>query len=115
LFIRFTDYALWPAPNYNELLKLRILLDILVELLGQGSTHHKVSTNKGLHNTEKRGHGFIRQAGFEPTIPMFELSKTIPALDREAIRTGLLFVFVLKIKKENDDAKSTRLYLKNLR
>jgi len=34
--VDFTSYALWPVKFLNQLLKLRILLDILVGLLGRG-------------------------------------------------------------------------------
>jgi hypothetical protein len=40
-----------------------------------------VHTEKGRHNTEKSGYISMPRAGFEPTIPVFELSKTIRALD----------------------------------
>jgi len=37
-----------------------------------GSAHHKASTYKGQHNTERRRHTSRPRAEFEPTITMFE-------------------------------------------
>jgi len=37
--------------------------------------------------TEKQGHTSMPRAEFEPMIPVFELSKSIRALDRVAIGT----------------------------
>jgi hypothetical protein len=38
---------------------------------------------------KKREHTSMPQAGFKPAIPMFERPKTVRALDRAAIGTGL--------------------------
>jgi hypothetical protein len=42
--VRFTDYILWPVPIQNQLLKLWILSDVLVVLLGRG-----IGPSKGLY------------------------------------------------------------------
>jgi len=56
--------------------------------LDGGSARRKATTYTGQHNTEKRGHTSMPRAGFEPTIPVFERSKTVRALDRAVIGTG---------------------------
>jgi len=47
-------------------------------------------TYTGHHNTAKRGHISMPRAGFEPTIPVFEQSKSVRALDRAVTGTGFL-------------------------
>jgi hypothetical protein len=70
----------------------------LVGLLRRGgSALLKTITYTGQHNTEKREHISMPRAGFEPTIPMFELLKAVHALDRAAVGTGKLKVIFLKI------------------
>jgi hypothetical protein len=49
----------------------------------------KATTYTGQHNTEKRGHTSMLQAGFEPAIPVLERSKAVYAFDRVAIGTGI--------------------------
>jgi hypothetical protein len=65
----------------------------LVGLLGRGisPTPRPLPTqdNTTQHNTEKHRHTSMLRAGFEPPIPMFERPKTVRALDRAAIGTGL--------------------------
>jgi len=56
--------------------------------LNGGSAHRKATTYTGKHNTEKRGHTSMPRAGFKPTIPLFERSKAVRALDRAVIQTG---------------------------
>jgi hypothetical protein len=63
------------VPIQNCLLKLWILLDILIGALGWGSAHRKPGTYTEQHNTQKRGHMSVPGAGFEPMIPVFELSE----------------------------------------
>jgi len=58
--------------------------------LDGGSTRRKATTYTGQRNTEKRGHTSMPRAGFEHTIPVFERSKTVRALDRAATGTGTL-------------------------
>jgi hypothetical protein len=71
------------------LLKIRnLFLDIWLDSLDGGSAHRKATAYTGQHNIEKRGHKSIPQAGFEPTIPLFELLKTICSLNRAAFVTG---------------------------
>jgi hypothetical protein len=48
----------------------------------------KASTYTGQHNTEKRGPTIMTRAGLEPTIPVFERSNTLRALDCAATGTG---------------------------
>jgi len=48
----------------------------------------KASTCTGEYYTEKRGHKSLPRAGVEPTIPVFERSKTVRALDRAVTGTG---------------------------
>jgi len=38
------------------------------------------------------------RARFDPTIPVFERLKTVRALDRAAIGTGISFIFGFKVK-----------------
>jgi hypothetical protein len=68
------------------------ILDIWYDSLDGGSARRKVTTYTGQHNTEKRGHTSMPRAGFEPTIPVFEWSNTVRALDRVAIRTAMLYI-----------------------
>jgi len=56
--------------------------------LDGGSARRKATAYTGQHNTEKRGHTSMPRVGFEHTIPVFELSKTVRALDRESTGTG---------------------------
>jgi len=56
--------------------------------LDGGSARREASTYTGEHNTGKRGHTSMPQAGFELTIQVFERSKTVRALDRAVIETG---------------------------
>jgi hypothetical protein len=49
----------------------------------------KASTYTGQHNTEKHRHISMTRPGFEPAIPVFERPKTVLALDRAAIETGV--------------------------
>jgi len=51
------------------------------------SAHRCTSTYTGQHNTEKRRYTSMPRAGFNPTIPVFERSRIIRALDRAA--TGI--------------------------
>jgi hypothetical protein len=55
-----------------------------------GSVHRKASTYIGQRNTENRGHASLPPAGFEPTIPVFERSKTMRALDFAATGAGFV-------------------------
>jgi len=52
------------------------------------SARRKSTTYTGQHNTEKSGHTSMTRAGFEATIPMFEMWKTVRALDLAATGTG---------------------------
>jgi hypothetical protein len=60
-----------------------------MDSLDGGSAYRKASTYTGQHDTEKRGHTSMPRAGFEHAIPVFELSKTVGALDRAATGAGL--------------------------
>jgi hypothetical protein len=53
-----------------------------------GSVRRKTTTYTGQNNTEKRGHISTPRTVFEPTIQVFERSKTVRALDLAAIETG---------------------------
>jgi len=67
-------------------LKLRNFLDVLVGHLGWW-----IGQSQGLylHNTEQKNlDTTMLRAGLEPTIPMFERSKTKRALDRAATGAG---------------------------
>jgi hypothetical protein len=57
-----------------------------------GSVRRKASTYTGQHNTVKRRHTSMPRAGFDPTIPVFALSKTVRVLDRMSIGTGTFIV-----------------------
>jgi len=61
----------------------------LVGLLGRGSARRKAITYTGQHKRVKRGHTSMPRAGLEPTIPVFERSKTVRGLDGAAILTGM--------------------------
>jgi len=63
-------------------------LDIWKDSLDGRSARRKVSIYTGQHNIEKPTHISMPRAGFKPTIPVFERSKTVRALDRAAIGTG---------------------------
>jgi len=58
--------------------------------LDGGSALFKATTYTRQHNTEKRGHTYMPRTEFEPTIPVFERSKKVRALDRAATGTGQL-------------------------
>jgi hypothetical protein len=73
---------------------MNIFLDIWYDSLEGGSARHKATTYAGQHNTQKRGHTIMPRAGFEHTIPMFEQSKTVRALDRAAIGTGFINIYL---------------------
>jgi len=47
------------------------ILDIWQDSLKGGSSHRKVSTYAGQHDTEKRVHPSMPRAGFEPTVSVF--------------------------------------------
>jgi hypothetical protein len=64
-------------------------LDIWQDPLAGGSVQRKASTYTGQHNTERRRQISMHRAGFESAIPMFERPKTVLALDRSVIETGL--------------------------
>jgi hypothetical protein len=89
LFVsRITSSSLsWFRMN---LTKLWIRSDILVGHLERGLVHHKASAHTGRHNAEKHSYASIPRAGFEPTIPVFERSNTIRALNRKVPGTGYL-------------------------
>jgi hypothetical protein len=72
-------------------MNLWISLDIWYDSLDGGSARRKSSPYTEQHNTEKRGHTSMLRAGFEPAMPVFELSKTVRALDRAHIGTGSIF------------------------
>jgi hypothetical protein len=69
---------------------MNLLLDIWKDSMDGGSARHKASIYTGRHNTEKRGHTSMTRVGFEPTILVFERSKTVRDLDRAAMGTGCL-------------------------
>jgi len=50
--------------------------------LDGGSARLKASSYIGQHKKEKRGYTSMPPAVFEPTIPVFERSKTVHASDR---------------------------------
>jgi len=64
-------------------------LDISKDPLGGESARRISPAYTGQHNTQKRGHTSVPRAGFETAIPVFEQTKTVGALDRAAIGTGL--------------------------
>jgi hypothetical protein len=71
------------------LLKFMNLFGHLVGILGWGiSPTQGLYLYTGQYNTEKPGHTSMPRVGFEPTIPVFERSKTIRALDSAAIGTA---------------------------
>jgi hypothetical protein len=61
-----------------------------------GHDHRKTSTYTRQHNLEKHGHISMPREGMEPTIPMFEMSKIMSALDRAATGTGEIFIYISK-------------------
>jgi hypothetical protein len=62
---------------------------LVVGLFGRGiSPTQGLYLHTGQHNTEKRGHTSMPRVGLEPTIPVFERSKAVRALDCAAIGTG---------------------------
>jgi hypothetical protein len=67
---------------------MNLFLEIWYDSFDGGSARRNATSYTGQHNTEKRGQTFMPVAGFEPTIPVFELLNTISALDRAAIGTG---------------------------
>jgi hypothetical protein len=67
---------------------MNLFLDISEDSLYEGSARRKATTYTGQINTEKRGHTSMLRAGFEPTIPVFELLNTVHTLDRADIGTG---------------------------
>jgi hypothetical protein len=69
-------------------LKLVNLSDSWLDSLDGGSARRKASTYTGQHNTEKYGNTSMPRAGFETTIPVFERSKTVHALDSAATGTS---------------------------
>jgi len=58
--------------------------------LDRGSIRRKASTYTGQRNTEKHGYTSMPRAGFEPIIPVLKRSKTVSALDRAVIGTGIV-------------------------
>jgi hypothetical protein len=62
-----------------------------VELLGQGINlvARSLPTHRTTQTQNKRTQTFMPLLGFEPTIPVFERSKTIHASDRAAIVIGV--------------------------
>jgi hypothetical protein len=83
LLLRFTDWqAHWAILTVSYVFKLGILLDISVRLLGWGMgplqalyRHRNCTTQKNCRNIS------MFQAGFKPTILVFEQSKTISPMD----------------------------------
>jgi len=57
--------------------------------LDGGLARRKATTYTGQHNREKRGHTSMLLAEFEPMIPVFERLKTVRALYRPSIGTGV--------------------------
>jgi len=55
-----------------------------------GRLHSKASTYTEQQNTGKCGHTSMPQAGLEPAILVFGRSKTLHAVDRTVIGTGLM-------------------------
>lgn len=60
----------------DQLLKLRILLHISVGLLGRGTGASQGVYCTRQNNTDKYRHIYMRRAGCEPKIPVFEQSKS---------------------------------------
>jgi len=63
------------------------------------SARRKASTYTGQHNTEKCGHTSMPRAGFEPTIPVFERSKTVRASDDAVIGTDPNIIRMIKSRR----------------
>jgi hypothetical protein len=76
-----------------------LFLDIWYSCLDAGSARRKATTYTGQHNTEKGGQTFMPRAGFEPKIPVFELLKTVRALDSAAIGTGIYWEMRFNLKQ----------------
>jgi hypothetical protein len=93
-----TEHRASTLPRHPRLL-FQFLGSIrhLVGLLGWG-----ISPAQGLylqrttqHNKERRRQTSMPRAGFEAAIPMLERPKTVLALDRSAIETGVLQTWTL--------------------
>jgi hypothetical protein len=66
----------WPILQYRN------LFTEAVGLLGRAiSQSHGRYLSKGQHKQNKRTQTSMSQVGFEPTIPAFELAKTVLALE----------------------------------
>jgi len=65
--------------------------------LDGGSSHRKASTYTGHQSTEEHGHTSMPRAGFEPTIPGFERSNNMRALDSAASVNGRTFLHLFTI------------------
>jgi hypothetical protein len=67
----------------------------LVGLLGRGiSPAPRPLSTQDNTNTEKRRHTSMPRAEFEPAISTFERPKTVLALDRAAIETGVYQIYI---------------------
>jgi len=75
--------------------------------LDGGSARRKATTYTGQHNTEKRGHTSMPRAGFEPTITVFERSKSIRASDSAATRTVSFLTLKLKLTDRRTDRQAS--------
>jgi hypothetical protein len=80
-----------------------------VAFLGLGSSP---SQGHYLHtvqrNTEKCGHTSMPRAGFEPTISVFEKSKTVRVLDYAATETGAYNISVGKTERKRPFRRATQ-------
>jgi hypothetical protein len=75
---------------------MNLFLDVWQDSLDGRSVRLKATTYTGQNNTEKRGHTSMPRAGFEPMILVFGRFKTVRALDRAAIGTGVPYKGDLK-------------------
>jgi hypothetical protein len=79
---------LWNASFHFSFL----ILDGRYDSLDGGSACHKAATCTGHHKQNKRTQTSIPWVGFEPTIPVFELAKTVHTLDRSSTVVSLKLI-----------------------
>lgn len=66
----------------------------------------KASTYTGQHNRENCGHTSVHNVGFEPTIPLFEWSKTVHVLDHSVFS----MIKIQQLKPSNGKIAVSCLY-----
>jgi hypothetical protein len=99
-FFFFFFYSSCSHLEQRTSVKCFVLLQFLKLRHPVGLLGRRIGSLQGRYLTQTqniRTQTSMPRLGFEPTIPVFERSKTVHVLDREAIVTGIVFLMLFKI------------------